>query len=139
MKSSFLPVSVLIIESHSLMRQALCAAIGEEPGLTVAGETAHVAEALQMVAALAPDVILIALDDPGPEAVATLDALRKALPAGRILALTSGEATGQESDLLNAGAHAVLTKAAPRAELVQVILRTAAVRRTTAIRRMDVD
>ena len=126
MRSSPTPFSVLIIESHPLMREALCAAIDEEPGLTVAGETAHVAEALQMAAALAPDVILIALEDPGPEAVVTLDALRQTLPAGRILALTSEEVTGEERDALNAGAHAVLTKATPRTGLVQAVRRTVA-------------
>jgi DNA-binding NarL/FixJ family response regulator len=117
----------LIIENHPLMREALHAAIDEEPDLTVAGETAHVAEALQMAAALAPDVILIALEDPDPKAVATLDTLRKALPEARILALTSEEVTGEKRDALNAGAHTVLTKATPRAELVHAVRRIAAI------------
>jgi DNA-binding NarL/FixJ family response regulator len=121
----------LIVESHPLMREALCAAIDEEPDLTVAGETAHVAEALPMAAALAPDVILIALEDPDPETVATLDTLRSALPKACILALTSEEVTGEEKDALNASSHAVLTKATPRAELVHAVHRATAVRRTT--------
>ena len=133
-------ISVLIVERHPLMREALCAAIDEEPDLVVTGEAANIAEALQMAAAPTPDVILIAcgqdhIGDPGPEAVATLDALRKALPAARILALTSEEVTGEERDALNAVAHTVLTKATPRAELVHAIRRIATVRRTAAVRR----
>jgi DNA-binding NarL/FixJ family response regulator len=124
----------LIVERHPLMREALCAAIDEEPDLTVAGETAHVAEALLVAASLAPDVFLISLDEPDPEAVAAMGVLRRAQPAARILALTSEEVTGRESDILNGVAHAVLTKATPRAELVHAIRRIAAVRRTATVR-----
>ena len=118
---------MLIIENHPLMRKALRAAIDEEADLSVAGEVEQVEEALPIVSALAPDVILVALDNPGPEAVASLEALRQTLPAARILALAGGEVTGQEKDALGAGAHAVLAKTTSRAGLVQAIRRIAAI------------
>ena len=129
MKSPPISVSVLIIENHPLMRKALRAAIDEEADLSVAGEVAQVEEALPIVSALAPDVILVALDNPGPEAVASLEALRQTLPAARILALAGGEVTGQEKDALGASAHAVLAKTTSRAGLVQAIRKIAAIRR----------
>jgi DNA-binding NarL/FixJ family response regulator len=128
-------ISVLIVERHPLMREALQAAIDEAPDLTVAGETAHVTEALLVAASLAPDVFLISLDEPVPEAVAAMGVLRRAQPAARILALTSEEVTGRERDILNTVAHTVLTKATPRAELVHAIRGIAAIRSIAAVRR----
>jgi len=114
------------------MREALRAAIDEEADLSVAGEATQVEEALTMVAALAPDVILVSLDNPASKAIATLETLRQRLPAACILALTSGEVAAQEKDALNAGADAVLAKTVPRAELVQAIRRIAAIRGSAA-------
>ena len=115
-------ISVLIVERHPLMREALCTAIDEEPDLTVTGETALVAEALLVAASLSPDVFLFSFDEPDPETMVAMGVLRRALPAARILALTSREIAGQERDILSGVAHTVLTKATPREELVRAIL-----------------
>jgi len=84
-----IPAAILIIENHPMMRAALCAAIADEPGLTIAVVAANGADVMQMVTALHP--------------------------------LTSNEVAGQEQAALDAGAQAVLTKAAPRAELLRVL------------------
>jgi DNA-binding NarL/FixJ family response regulator len=118
-----IPISILVIENHPIMREALCSAITAEPDLAVAEP-----EALQMVIAVKPDtillaykpnIILLALDNPGLDDLETLRNLRKSMPYTPILALTSNEVAGQEQSALDAGAHAVLTKAAPRNELIK--------------------
>ncbi len=58
-------VSVLIIESHPLMREALASAIAAEPGWIVAAQVAAEAEAEPIATALKPDMILMALGNPG--------------------------------------------------------------------------
>jgi DNA-binding NarL/FixJ family response regulator len=112
------PASVLVIESHPLLREALCAAISDEPDLRVSMEATNGAEALQMVSVILPDIILFALDTPGSDELNALKTLRQSLPETPILALTSDEVPGQEQTALEAGAFAVLTKAASRAELI---------------------
>ena len=49
----------------------------------------------------------------------TLTTLRMSLPDTPIFALISGEVKGQGQAVLEAGAQAVLTKAAPRDELIE--------------------
>jgi DNA-binding NarL/FixJ family response regulator len=122
------PISVLVIESHPMMREALRNAIAVEPGLTLAEPVFDCTQTLWMAIAAQPDtillaykpeVILLALGNPGENEMETLITLRKSLPDTPILALTSNEVTGQEQMALEAGAQAVLTKASPRAELIE--------------------
>lgn len=110
--------SVLVIESHPLMRDALCAAITAEPDLKVAAQAVNSAEALRMVETLQPNVILLALRNPVMDDLEALIALRKSMPGTPIVALTSNEVPGQEQAALNSGACMALTKALPRAVLI---------------------
>jgi DNA-binding NarL/FixJ family response regulator len=110
--------SVLVIESHPLMREALCAAITAEPDLKVAAQAVNGAEALQMAEILQPNMILLALRNPVLDDLESLTALRKSLPGTPIVALTSNEVPGQEQAALNSGACMALTKTSPRAVLI---------------------
>lgn len=114
-----LPASVLVIEKHPLMRQALCAAIADEPDLSVGMKAANGATALPMLRVIVPDMILLAVGNPGTAEMEALKILRKSLPNTPILALTSNEVVGQEQAALEAGSCAVLTKAVSRAELIK--------------------
>ncbi len=71
-----------------------------------------------MASALKPDLILIALGNPGWDDLQTLHTLRQALPAVPILALTTNEVLNQEQAALDAGASSVVPKAVPREELI---------------------
>jgi DNA-binding NarL/FixJ family response regulator len=116
-----IPASVLVIENHPLMREALCAAIADEPDLKVGLQAANGVEALQMFTIILPDIILLALGNPGTAELETLKNLRQALPEVPILALTSNEVVGQEQAALEAGAHVVLTKASSRSEIIDAL------------------
>ena len=117
--------SVLIIENHPLMREALCAAIALEPDLVILEPAAQSTLLVldirpdRLFLADKPDLILLALGNPGLNEMQTLAVLRQSLPETPILALTSNEVPGQEQAALAAGAHAVLTKAVQRTHLVE--------------------
>lgn len=120
------PVSVLVIENHPLMREALCLAIADEPDLKVA--EADLDSSQTRVLPLLDDVlfvpqelgiVLLALGNPGLTELDALKTLRRTLPDTPILALTRNEVPGQEQAALEAGADAVLTKATPRRELIE--------------------
>jgi DNA-binding NarL/FixJ family response regulator len=114
-----IPAAVLIIENHPMLRAALCAAIADELDLTIAAVAAHGVDILQMAPALHPEIILFAIGNPAGNDLEVLAALHESLPGTPILALTSNEVSGQEQAALEHGAQAVLTKAAPRAELLR--------------------
>jgi DNA-binding NarL/FixJ family response regulator len=125
MKSN--PISILIIEEHPIMREALCTAIAEESDLKVMEPAAIDENSFQLTVSSGhdvlfllhkPDIILFSLGNPGLEDLQALTNLRKTLHDTPILALTRDEVTGQEQAALQHGAQAVLTKAASREELV---------------------
>lgn len=116
-----IPASVMVIEKHPLMREALCAAISDEPDLKVGMQAARGAEVLQLVKIIRPDVILFALGNPGLEELQTFKTLRESLPEVPILVLTSNEAPGQEQAALEAGAQVMMTKAASRDEIIHAL------------------
>ena len=115
------PVTVLVIEAHPMMREALCTAIADEVDMKVGMQADNVTQALQMATIVVPDIILLALDNSDQGDMDGLIALRQFLPGTPILALTSNEEAGQEQVTLENGAQAVLTKAAPRVELLSAL------------------
>lgn len=115
------PVTVLVIEAHPMMREALCSAIAAEVDMKVGMPADNVTQALQMAMIVVPDIILLALDNSDQGDMDGLIALRQFLPGTPILALTSNEEAGQEQVALENGAQAVLTKAAPRAEVLSAL------------------
>jgi chemotaxis response regulator CheB len=83
------PVSVLVIESHPMMREALRNAIAEESDLILAESGMDGSKETQMVIAAKPDAILLAekpdiilltFGNPGLDDLETLKILQEALP-----------------------------------------------------------
>jgi len=122
------PTTVLVIEGHPMMREALCSAIAGDADLQVAEQSTNTTGISQMVIlikpdaillAFTPDIILLSVGNPGANELEALGILQKSLPDTLILALTTNEVPGQEQVVLECGAEAVLTKAAPRSELIR--------------------
>ncbi len=74
-----------------------------------------------MLPALQPNVIMFSVGNPGLEDLSILAAVHQALPAVLILALISNEVPHQEQAVLKNGAQAVISKTAPRAELLRAL------------------
>ena len=121
MRMKTAPATVAVIENHPMMRAALCAAIAGEADLTIAAIAANGEDLLPTLAALHPNVIMFSVGNPGLEDLSILTALHQAMPAVQILALISDEVPNQERVVLASGAQAVLSKTAPRAELLRAL------------------
>ena len=116
------PISVVIVESQPLMRTALSTALSAE-GMTVLAEIIESKNTLQTVKKLTPNLILFSVSHPSLNDLKMISALRQELPSASILALVTGEFRGQEQSALEHGAHAVVTKTAPRSVLLNAIKR----------------
>ncbi len=107
------PLSVFIVEKHPIMQKAICRAIKSVPDLTVAGVVALPCEVARCAKHLAPDAVILALEEPGFEGLAMIPNLRDQLPDTRILVLISADVPGQDFVAQKIGAHAVLAKTEP--------------------------
>ncbi|MBK8050258.1 MAG: response regulator transcription factor [Anaerolineales bacterium] len=80
---------VIVVDDHPLMREALCAAIEDEPDLVVVGSAADGVQAVVVANAVPADVIIMDLFLPRQGGVDAAIAILIARPNARILALTS--------------------------------------------------
>ena len=83
------PIRLLIVDDHPVVRDGLRGMLAGDPDLEVVGEAADGAEALALVEALRPDVILMDLRMPGIGGVAAIRALAERGSAARVLVLTT--------------------------------------------------
>ncbi len=110
--------SMLIVEPHPMMREALYTAVMERAEWGKVTLMERASEALQIAPVLHPTIIVISLGNPGDEDLEAIQALRAVVPSTAILALTSAEVDGQERAALQFGADAAVAKSAPRMELL---------------------
>ena len=115
------PIRVLIADDHPLMREALRAAIGDEPDMLVVGEATNGSAAILQVRSLNPDVIVMDLFMPVKNGLEAIAEIRSENPQAQILALTSSTDESMVMSAVQAGALGYLLKECPRTELLQAI------------------
>lgn len=109
------------MDDHSVVREGLCATINRERDLTVCGAARDVAEAMDAVPKLQPDLVLADISLPGRsglELIKDLRALYRRLP---VLILSMHDESLYAERALRAGARGYITKEAPPAELLRAI------------------
>jgi len=82
-------IRVLICDDHEVVREGLRGLIGRQSGMSVVGDTATVAEAVEAAARLAPDVVIMDVRLPDGSGVEACRAIREARPETQVIMLTS--------------------------------------------------
>ena len=112
-------VKLLIIDSHSLVREALAQRLRTAVGLEIVGSLGYYAEAVQQARVLTPDVIL--LETKAPEGLQTLATLHQLLPDAAVIVLTSYPDSREEDQVRQMGAARYLLKTLDTRSLVREI------------------
>jgi DNA-binding NarL/FixJ family response regulator len=115
------PSRVLICDDQEMMRVGLRMVVESQPDLTVVGEAADGLRAIDAAAECRPDVILLDVRMPGLDGVTAAGRIRAALPATRILMITTFDLDEYAFAALRAGADGFLVKDAPAAEMLVAI------------------
>lgn len=114
-------IRLLVADDHEEIRLGLQSLLGNEPDITVIGLAADGAAAVSMAVDDPPDVVLMDLSMPVLDGVAATREIMRALPAVRVLVLTSHYTESLVRDAFDAGAQGYLLKESPPNVLVDAI------------------
>ena len=115
------PVRVLVVDDQTLFREALTTLLGVRDEVEVVGAVGDGAQALEAVALLRPDVVLMDLRMPVLDGVATTRRLAVEHPDVRVLVLTTFDGDEEVFPALRAGAVGYLLKDATASRLVEAV------------------
>ena len=113
-------VRVVIVDDHDLFRTGLRTLL-EEQGVHVVGEASTGEEALEIVAELAPDVVVMDLNMPGMAGIEATRQMTSVAPLARVVVLTISDQEEDVMDAIFAGACGYLLKDASIDDLVKGI------------------
>jgi DNA-binding NarL/FixJ family response regulator len=115
------PVSILLADDQELLRMGFRLVLEAQPDLEVAGEAGDGEQAVELVAKLDPDIVLMDVRMPTMDGV---EATRRIVAAGarsRVIILTTFDLDEYAYSALRAGASGFLLKDAPPADLLSAI------------------
>ena len=106
-------IRVLIVDDAATMRRLIAKALSADPGLEIAGTAANGQLALERVAALEPDIVVLDLEMPVLDGFQTLAELRRSRPRLPVIIFSSLSARGARAtlDALALGANDYVLKA----------------------------
>jgi DNA-binding NarL/FixJ family response regulator len=120
------PVSVIVADDQTAVREGLVLLLGTLPGIAVAGQAADGNAAVDLVKAVSPQVVLMDLNMPGCDGVTATRRITADYPGTRVVVLTTYADDESIIAALQAGALGYLTKDATRAEIGRAVVAAAA-------------
>jgi DNA-binding NarL/FixJ family response regulator len=115
------PIRILLVDDHAHFRAGLRALLATAGDLEICGEAGTGEEAIAVLAARQPDVVLLDLTMPGMGGVAATRRIVAASPHARVLVLSMSDDDDSVFAALRAGARGYLLKGAGRAEILRSV------------------
>lgn len=114
-------IRVLVADDQAAVREGLATLLDLTPGIEVVGQARDGAQALQLVAEHAPDVVLMDLHMPGVDGIAATERVTAEHPGTRVVVLTTYADDSSIQRALRAGALGYLTKDADRVQIARAV------------------
>src|SRR5688572_16075502 len=116
-KASIKPL-VLVVDDHPLWRQTVRSVIERSEAARQVIEAGDGTEAIEIVRARKPDVVIMDMALPGTHGVDATREIVKVSPATRVLVLSSSDDEDQVLEAVEAGASGYLLKTAGHSEIL---------------------
>ncbi len=115
------PISVLLADDHTLVREMLVERLDSEADIEVVASVSDAGEALQAAIEKQPQVLLLDIDMPGRSPFEVAAEIRKSLPSSRVIFLSAHMNDQYIEQALECEAAGYLTKDEPTARLIDAI------------------
>lgn len=119
-------IRVVIADDHRVVRDGLCFLLNQETDIEVVGEAGDGRQAVDIVAATRPHVLVLDLYMPGLDGHEVLAALAAAPHRPAVVVLTSATDDGHLVRAVHAGANSYLLKTAPADDVIVAVRAAAA-------------
>jgi two-component system, NarL family, response regulator NreC len=119
-------IRVVLAEDHETVRQGLHALLAAKDDIEVVAEAANGRIALDRIRALKPDVAVLDVSMPEMNGLAATRAIKEAVPAVAVVALTRHADDAYVQELLSSGASGYVLKQSSIEELLKAIRTVAA-------------
>jgi len=117
------PIRLLLADDQALVRGALAALLDLESDLVVVAEVGSGDQVVPAATEHRPDVALLDVEMPGMDGIEATRALKAALPATRVLIVTTFGRPGFLRRALQAGAEGFVVKDTPARQLADAVRR----------------
>ena len=114
-------IRVLICDDQEVVREGLTTILSTAQSIQVVGAAPDGARAVEMIAELKPDIVLMDLNMPIVNGIEATRQMYDQFPTVRVLVLTTYETEEWVLDAIRAGAVGYLLKDTPRANLIRAI------------------
>ncbi len=115
--SEHTPIRVMVVDDHAIVREGVRMVLDVSDEFDVSAEASSVAEAIALIAADAPDVVILDISMPGGSGLKAVPDILERAPGVRILMLSMHDNTEYVVESVQAGAHGYLRKDSAPAEL----------------------
>lgn len=118
-----IPVRILIVEPHALVRRALTALVESDPALVVCGQARTLDEGFAAIGRLWPGLVIVGLLFDAIDGLAGLEQIARRHPGLPLLVVSLQDPALMASQALRAGARAYVAKAELGTTLLDAIHR----------------
>ncbi|MFZ2161172.1 MAG: response regulator transcription factor [Sideroxyarcus sp.] len=108
---------IVIVEDHTLLRAGLRALLAQDPDIEIVGEADNGRDAIQLIGAKSPHLVLTDLSMPGMNGIEAIVDIKRRFPEVRVLVLTVHKTDEYIHESLRAGADGYILKDASHDEL----------------------
>ncbi len=112
---------ILLVDDHEVVRLGLKSLLERHPQFEVVGEAGSAREALEQVAALKPDVVLMDIRLPGTSGIEACEEIVNKFPATRVIMLTSYAEDEMLFSAIRAGASGYILKQIGSDDLIKAL------------------
>ncbi|QTG76304.1 response regulator [Trueperella pecoris] len=122
-------MKVIVVDDHALVRAGIISQIDAHDGIEVVGEAASVDEAVEAIATVPCDVVLLDVHLPGGAGGGGAEVIRRVMTTAtrpRFLALSVSDAAEDVVSVVRAGARGYVTKSINSSDLVESLQRVLA-------------